>query len=93
MSPWTIPREEEKVDICKEYEGTPKAKKEYWCQYCGGTIVVDEVYYKRSFLHEGRGKWFLYRLHTQCKDAFFVALRDMYAVGNHWETWHEETFI
>jgi hypothetical protein len=79
--------------MAKDKEAYPKARKEYKCQYCWHAIHIGQIYYLQSYLDISNGKWYVYRLHVECKDLFFDALNETYNIAGHWEEWYEQTFV
>jgi len=78
--------------MVKRFEGYPRAMKQYECLYCRHKIVVGEVYYRKSYFDTDERKWIRYRLHKECKVAFFHALAEVYSIEQHWEDWYDQMF-
>ena len=81
----------------KTKEGHPKARKQHTCNYCRNAINIGSVYYHYSTLETGmdqlHGVWTIYKLHLECKDLYFACIEEIYERANHWEEWHDQTFV
>ncbi len=75
----------------KTREGHPKARKQHTCNYCRNAINIGSIYYHYSTLEDG--EWIIYKLHLECKDSHFACVEEIYERADHWEKWHDQTFV